>query len=55
MSVVTFARLIQYDNGNFETEDAGYDHEWDNDSIMWCRECGYSDRVKAFDEEGHDD
>lgn len=49
VSVITSANLTQDDNDdNFETEIEG-DHEWDNNSTMWCTGCGHSDIALAFE------
>lgn len=49
VTVITSARLIQHDDGAFETEVDG-DEEWDGTSSMWC-ECGFSAAVVSFDTE----
>jgi hypothetical protein len=38
VTVSTSARLIQQDDGDFQTEIDG-DHEWDHTHTMWCNDC----------------
>lgn len=48
VNVITSARLIQsHECENFETEVVG-DHEWDNQSTMWCASCGTSETASSF-------
>lgn len=39
------AWLIQDDDGNIQTDVFG-DHDWDDDSPMFCSACGWSGTVK---------
>lgn len=53
VEVRTWATLIQEADGNFQTDTTGddqpdYDHYWDDDSQMMCRECDHEDTVKRF-------
>ena len=43
------ARLDQYKDGNFETDTDCSDHEWGENSVMSCRDCGNSDIAGAFE------
>lgn len=63
VAVTVSAHLRQGVNmfDNFETE-VGGDHEWDDDSPMWCEACGWSgaaldadtaDRLTAHEMEDH--
>ena len=47
VSILTSANLTQ-DDDNFETEVEG-DHEWDNDSTMWCTACGHTGTSGQYD------
>lgn len=42
------ARLIQEPDGNFQTDENGGDHEWDDDGLMECCDCGHEAKVSAF-------
>ena len=44
----TRARLIQETDGNFQTDSDGGDHEWDDDGMMECCDCGHEAKVSAF-------
>ena len=44
----TRARLIQEADGNFQTDEDGGDHEWDDDGLMECCDCGHEDKVSVF-------
>ncbi len=44
----TRARLIQEDDGNFQTDENGGDHEWDGDSAMECCDCGHEAPARNF-------
>lgn len=44
----TRARLIQEPDGNFQTDENGGDHEWDDDGLMECCDCGHEAKVSAF-------
>ena len=44
----TRARLIQEADGNFQTDEDGGDHEWDEDGLMECCDCGHEAKVSAF-------
>ncbi len=48
VSIRVWGDLTQYDDGNFETDTYG-DHEWDEFSLMYCRECDYESTVLGFD------
>jgi hypothetical protein len=50
VSVVASAKLIQEEDGNFQTEIDG-DHEWDDASLMWCDACGHSAETLSFTQE----
>ena len=46
--IYTRARLIQEPDGNFQTDENGGDHEWDDDGLMECCDCGHEAKVSAF-------
>lgn len=50
VEVKIMVKLYQSED-NFETEDVGSDHEWDDASLMQCDECNYVDEVHEFDTE----
>lgn len=52
--VSTEARLVQHDNGEFETEEIG-GHEWDDDSSMCCQGCGHRGTAGEFKQEEEDE
>lgn len=47
VSIQTVAELTQHDEEDFETDVVG-DHEWCDESIMTCRNCGYSNPSRFF-------
>lgn len=47
VTVITSANLIQDADGNLSTEVNG-DHEWDDQSTMWCTNCGTSETASSF-------
>ncbi len=61
VTVQTMARLVQDEDGPQTLADEaqhGSDHEWDNNSVMICRECGFQAIAEEFevdDEEDADD
>lgn len=46
------AKLHQYGEDNFETEQVDWD-DWNGDSAMTCRDCGFCAESKLFDEGEH--
>ena len=48
VTIHTRARLIQEPDGNFQTDENGGDHEWDDDGLMECCDCGHEAKVSAF-------
>jgi predicted RNA-binding Zn-ribbon protein involved in translation (DUF1610 family) len=43
------ARLLQEPcDDNIQTDVDGGDHEWDDDSRMWCTSCGRDGKAKEF-------
>ena len=47
VNICATAKLVQQDDGNFETEVTG-DHEWDGNSTMVCTVCGLTDKLGRF-------
>lgn len=39
---------LKQDADNFETEPIDSNHDWDEDSHMWCNDCGAGGRAKNF-------
>ena len=57
VSIETWATLIQTDNG-FETDTTTAscgDHEWSENSVMLCCDCGEQDIADAFNVEAETD
>lgn len=50
VEVEIMVKLYQSED-NFETEDVGSDHEWDDTSFMQCDECSYVGEAHEFDME----
>ena len=49
VTITTTAHLLQNDGpDNVETDTDDGDHEWEDDSSMWCK-CGFSGVVEDFD------
>jgi hypothetical protein len=47
VDIRTTAKLSQQD-GNLETSEIIGDHEWDDNSTMFCKACGHTDRSEKF-------
>jgi hypothetical protein len=43
------ARLMQEEDGNFQTDEDGGDHEWGGSSMMECCNCGHEDKSRKFE------
>lgn len=41
--------LIQEPDGNFQTEERDCNHEWTENSVMTCRDCGEQDIADKFE------
>lgn len=50
----TSVLLLQGHHGEFETVAVDGAHEWDDESPMLCKTCGYSGEVLNFDKEERD-
>lgn len=46
--VVKVAATLTQDEDNMETDIVGDAHEWDDQSVMWCGDCGYVGRAYNF-------
>ena len=60
VDIVTRAVLIQDEDGpeTLTDEASCGDHEWDNNSMMYCTECNHSGTAETFeteDDEGDED
>jgi predicted RNA-binding Zn-ribbon protein involved in translation (DUF1610 family) len=52
--VEVWAKLVQKSDGTFETdldEAECHDHEWTDNSVMACTDCGEQDIAEAFRKE----
>jgi len=57
VTITTMARLVQDEDGPQTLADEaqwGGDHEWNGDSIMICRECGFQAIADNFESEDGD-
>lgn len=43
--------ILRQSEDNFETEDVGSDHEWNEISYMQCDTCGFAGEAHEFDTE----
>ncbi len=58
VTVQTMARLVQDEDGPQTLADEaqhGSDHEWDNNSVMICRECGFQAIAEEFEIEDEEE
>lgn len=55
VDVTINVRLCQRDNGEFETDDVGNDHEWSDTSPMQCMRCNFVGEAHEFDTENEDE
>ena len=49
ITITATARLIQEDDGNFQTDIDGGDHVWDGSSRMICNACGHEGTAGGFE------
>ena len=57
VTITTMARLVQDEDGPQTLTDEAEcgDHEWDDNSIMVCRECGFQAIAEEFEIEDEEE
>lgn len=53
--VEVWADLVQEEDGNFQTMETDGDHEWTENSVMLCKDCGEQDIADMFSVEVGED